>query len=148
MGLGRALVGGLLVDELDGRGACLEQRLVARKIASDLVARRRGVRQIGFRLQDFGRLAGALQIGELILGLRQLASGLFAGGAIIRVVLIEQRRAFDDPVAARDMDLRDQALLRWPDLDEIGIRVALPLDVGRIVGAQQEPPAGEGRGAR
>jgi hypothetical protein len=131
-GLGRAEIGGLLIDDLGGRGAALEQRLIACEVAAILVARGLGVGEIGLRLQDFGRLAAGVEVGELVLGLRELPRDLLGGGAIVGVVLVEQRRALGDPVAARDPNRRDQALLRRSDLDEIRLGVALPFDDRRV----------------
>ena len=74
-----------------------------------LVARRLGVGEVGLRLFDLGRLAAALEIGELVLGLREQPGGLIGRGAIVGVVLIEQRRAFDDPVAPRDVQRASEA---------------------------------------
>ncbi len=68
---------------------------------------------------------------------------LLGRGAVVGVVLVEEGRALHDLVAARDVDRGDEALLGRPDLDEIGLGIALPLDDLGVMRAQQEPPARE-----
>jgi hypothetical protein len=80
----------------------------------------------------------------LFLGLRQLPRRLIDGGAIVGVVLVEQRGAFGDLIAASDMDRGDEAGLGRPCLYEIAFDIALPLDDRGILRTQIEPPAGEG----
>jgi hypothetical protein len=125
---------------VDGHCVRFHQGLVALEVRLDLVAGGLGVRQIGFRLLNFGEFAAGLQIGELLLGLPQLPGGLLLGGAIGGVVLIEQGRAGSDLGAAPDREAGEKALLGGPDLDVIGLGIALPLDRGR--GAVLPPPAG------
>lgn len=143
-GFARTKVCAFLVHKLCGRRAGLQQGLVARQIALRFVARRFGVGEIGFSLPNFGRLAAGLEVGELIFGLRQLARDLFARRPIVGVVLIEQRRAFGDLIATRDMDLSDKTLLRRADLHEIGLRVTLPFHDGGGMRAQIEPTPSQG----
>ena len=116
-----------------------QQGLIALKIGLHLATRRDRVVEIGFGLRDLGRLARALEIGELVLGLLRQARGLVDGGAVGRVVLVEQRLAFDDMVAALDVDGGDEALLGRPDLDEIGFGVALPFLGSARAAAEVEP---------
>ena len=85
----------------------------------------------------FRRFEGALQVDELVLRLRQLPRGLIAGGLIVGVVLVKQRRALGDAIAARDMHRRQQALPGRPDLDVIRFRIALLFDDGRLTRAQE-----------
>ena len=80
-----------------------------------------------------------MQVCELILGLLQEAPRLIDRGAVVGVVLLEQRRAFHDAVAALHADRGDEALLGRPDLDEIGLGIALPRDRRRRLGAEQNP---------
>ena len=115
-----------LVDKLRRGGAALEQSLIAAEIRLRFVARRLGVDEIGLGLHDFGRLAAALEVGELLLRLSQLPDGLIGGRLIAGVVLVEQRRAFGDFIAAPNVDCGDQALLSRASLDEVGVRIALP----------------------
>jgi hypothetical protein len=144
LGNGRAQVGALLVDELDGHRVRFHQGLVAPEIGLDLVARGLGVRQIGFRLLDFGQLAAGLEIGELLLGLPELPRSLLLGGPIGGVVLFEQGRAGSDLRAALDGEGGEEALLGRPDLDVIGLGIALPLNRRRV--AVLPPPARACRG--
>ena len=143
--LGRGEVGPLLVDDLLGRRAARQQGLVALEVGLHLAARGDRVVEIGLGLGDLGRLGGSLQIGELVLGLLRQVRGLIDRGAVHRVVLVEQRRALDDTVAALDVDGGDEALLGRPDLDEIGFGVALPRRLGRRL---SEPEDGESSGDR
>ncbi len=59
----------------------------------------------------------------------------------VGVVLVEQGRAFDNSIAALDVNGRQQALLRRPDLNEIRFGIALPFNHHRVARAQEEPRA-------
>ena len=85
-------------------------------------------RRLAFACSISVGFAGRQEIGELVAGLLQKPARLVDGGSIVGVVLIEQRLAFYDPVAARDVDGGDKALLGRTDLDEIRLGIALPGD--------------------
>jgi hypothetical protein len=147
LGIGRAQIGALLLDELLGCREGLHEGFGAPQIGLDLVARRLGIREARLGLLDLGRLAGGLEIGELLFGLLELPRGLVARRNIGGVVLVEQRRARRDPRAARHRERGEEALLGRTDFDEIGLRIALPF--GRRGRPSGPPPAGTaGRGYR
>ena len=123
----------------------LGKELAALEVGFGARQRGLGVGQVRFRLFDLGRLAGRLQIGELLLGLVDLPHGLIAGGLIGGVVLRKQRRTRRDLIAARDIDRGEQALLRGANLHEVGVRVALPLRRRRRAVAVPPPNAGADR---
>jgi len=106
-----------------------------------LVARGLCVAQIGLGLLDLGGLGGREEIGELIACLLQEAARLIDGGPVVGVVLLEQRLAFYDPVAPRDMDGGDETRLSRRDLDEVRLRIALPGDRLRRSRAEERPSA-------
>ena len=99
--------------------------------------------QIGLGLGDLGRLGGTVEIGQLVLGLLDEMGRLIDRGAVHRVVLVEQRRALGDAVAALDMDGGHKPLLGRADFDEVGLGVALPRRLGRRL---PQPEDGERRG--
>ena len=132
-----------LVDELHGGRARLQQGAIAIEVREGLVARRFGVSEIGLGLGDFRRLAAAPQIGELIARLPQLPRDLIGRGFVVRIVLVEQGFAFDDLIAALNVNGDDEPFLRRSDFDEIGVGIALPGDDPGTLRAQKEPPAGE-----
>ena len=112
------------------------------------VARRLGVAQIGLGLLDLGRLGGREQIGELAARLLQEPARLIDRRPVVGLVLLEQRLALGDPVAARDMDGGQKARLGRSDLDEVGFRVALPGDRVRSWGLEQRPGGWRARSPR
>jgi len=71
---------------------------------------------------------------------------LFDRRLVVGVVLVEQRLALSDLVAAPHAKGREEPRLGRPDLDEIGVRVALPLDRLRPVRSHKDPPAGDAGG--
>ncbi len=143
LGFGRAQVGGLLIDGLLGRRARLQERRTAPQIFLRPVARRLGVLQVGLGLLDLAGLGRGKEVGELVARLLQEPARLIDRGPVVRRVLLEQRLALHDAVAARDMDGGQKALLGRADLDEIGLRVALPGDRRRSAGAEQRPGGGQ-----
>ena len=129
----------LLIDDLLRRRARFQQRRASPQILLRPVARRLGVAQVGLGLLDLARLRGREEVGELVARLLQEPSRLIDRGPVVRGVLLEQRLALHDAVAARDTDRRQKARLGRADLDEIGLRIALPGDRRRGTGAQQRP---------
>jgi hypothetical protein len=99
--------------------------------------------QVGLGLLDLARFRGREEIGELFARLLREPARLIDRRPVVRRVLLEQRSAFGDPVAARDMDRRQKARLGRPYLDKIGFRVALLGDRRRSAGAKQRPGGGE-----
>ena len=95
--------------------------------------------QVGLGQFDFARLRGGEEVGELVARLLQEPLRLFDGSPVVRRVLFEQRLALHDVVAARHMDRRQKTRLRRADLDEIGLRIALPGDRFGGTRAQQRP---------
>ena len=140
LALGGSQVGALLIDGLQRHraGFEIEERLGSLQIAL-APCRAPPARPPDWPAPvDLGRLAAVAEIGELLLRLCQLSLGLIDRGPVGGVVLIEQRRAGRDLVAARDRHGGEQTLLGRADLDEIGLRIALPLD--RKGSARPHPP--------
>ena len=96
------VIGPQLIDGLDRNGAKAHQRFVSLEIGLGPDERRLGIREIGFGLFNLGRLAASLEIRQLRFGLGQLPRGLVVGRLIGGVVLLKERRAGGDLVAARD----------------------------------------------
>ena len=141
----RAEIGPALIERFRRHGAGAGEEFAAIEVGFGARQRGPGVGQIRLRLFDLGRLAGRLQIGELLLRLVHLPHSLIAGRAICRVVLGKQRRTRGDLIAARNIERGEQALLRGADLHEVGVRVALPLRRRRRAMAMPPPNAGADR---
>src|SRR5208337_3720151 len=137
--LGRAERGVLLIDDLLRRRSGLEELRAAPQILLRPVAGGLGVAQIRLSLVDLARLRRRQQVLELTPRLLQETLRLIDRGAVVGVVLLEQRLALGDTIAARDPDRGEQPRLGRSDLDEVGLGVALPRDRLRRLRAEQNP---------
>ncbi len=147
LGIGRAQVGALLVDELDRHRVRFHQGLVAPEIGLDLVARGLGVRPDWLPPAEFrSACRSAWRLASCSSACRscRVACSLAARSAVSSC---SNRAApgatFEPRWTAR---VSEQALLGRPDLDVVGLGIALPLDRRRS--AVLPPPAGACRGQR
>src|SRR5262249_54192935 len=140
LGLRRSEIGPYLVKGLRADTAGWKKVFITLEIGLRAILRCASVREIGFRLLDFGRLAAGLQIGQLFFGLCELPRYLIARRPIGGLVLGKQKRARLHLIAAGHGERREQSLLRRANFDVIGVRIALPNDARG--NAMLRPPPG------
>jgi hypothetical protein len=145
LGLCRMVVGAALIDHLRRRKPCAQQHGIAVEIRAGACHRRLDVSEIGFRLRDLGRLAGGFEICKLHLRLGKLAVRLVTGCEFLRFVLLEQRRAFGNGIAAPDMECGQETSFDRADIDIVSFGITLP---GRrrfaLMTIPPQPPQGGG----
>ncbi len=122
------MIGTHLIDCLLRDTAHRKLRLASGEVRRRARQRRVRIGEIGLGLLDFGRLHGSLEIGQLFLRLGELLPGLVARGAVGDIVLGEQRRVLRNDIATGHVDCSEQAGLGRPNLDVVGLGIALPRD--------------------
>ena len=126
LGFRRPVVRPSLIDGLRCGVSGLQQRFVALEVRPRPFEGRTGVGQVGFGLCDLCRLHRRFEIGQLLLGLSELARRLVTGCAFVRVVLRKQRSTLGDLITAGDGNRGQQPLLDWRHLNVVGFGIALP----------------------